>query len=69
MNVELKVAIIRSGEKAYNLAHLIGMHPTKLSHIVCGAVSPTESEKQAIAKSVSAEVSDLFPSPTDPVPA
>jgi len=65
MNLNLKIAIIRSGQKAYQLARSLDWHPTKLSHIVNGAQIPTEKDMRELAEILSADVEELFP--TDPV--
>jgi len=62
-NTDLKVAIIKSGWKSYELAQQLGWHPTKISQIVIGAHNPTEEEKNQLADELGRPVADLFPEP------
>jgi hypothetical protein len=59
-NTRLKIAIIKNGLKAYELAHELGWHPTKLSHVVTGAYPASVDDKRQIADALGKTVSELF---------
>ena len=64
-NTRLKVAIIESGQKAYQVAHQLHWHPTKLSQIVIGVYSPSDDEKLGLANILDKNVDELFPDPVE----
>ena len=68
-NTRLKIAIIESGRKGYELAHDLGWHPTKISQIVIGAHHPNSDEQRQLANILGKTVAELFPNPSDPVAA
>ena len=59
-NTRLKVAIIESGLKAYELAHQLNWHPTKLSHVVTGAYLASAEDKRQLANALGKTVGELF---------
>ena len=61
-NTNLKIAIIQSPYKGYELAHKLDWHPTKVSQIVIGAHTPSAEEKRQIAYVLEKSVSELFSS-------
>ena len=65
MNIKLKVAIVKSGQKSYQVAQALHWHPSKLSHIVIGTYLPSQDEKESLAEVLQVDQNDLFPS--DPV--
>jgi len=67
MNIPLKVALVERGTPAYKTALEVGIHPNKLSKFIAGIQDPTKSEKESLARILNRSVSELFPSPTDPV--
>ena len=60
-NTRLKIAIIESGQKGYEIAHRLGWHPTKVSQIVIGAHRPNANEKCQLANVLGKSISELFP--------
>lgn len=60
MNLEIKIAVIRSGKKSYEIARAIGWHPSKISQIVSGIYSPSEAEKRQLALELRRTVDELF---------
>jgi len=68
-NIRLKIAIIESGRKGYEIAHQLDWHPTKVSQIVIGAHRPNSDEQRQLANILNKKVAELFPSHADPVPA
>jgi len=68
-NTRLKIAIIESGRKGYEIAHQLDWHPTKVSQIVIGAHRPNSDEQLQLAHILNKTVVELFPSPSDPVAA
>jgi len=62
-NLELKISILRSGRKAYEIAQQLGWHPTKISQIVSGVYSPNEDEKGRLANAIGVPVTEIFSSP------
>lgn len=59
-NPEVKVAIIRSGRKAYEIAMELGWDRTKLSSIISGYYTPDSAEKRQLAKVLGRSVQELF---------
>jgi len=60
-NLELKIAILRSGRKAYEVAGALGWSATKISQIVTGIYIPDEAEKIRIANVLGVPVQEIFP--------
>jgi transcriptional regulator with XRE-family HTH domain len=61
----LKIALIQSGKQQADIADLAKIHNTRLSQIVRGRVSPSESERLRLAGVLQRDVNDLFPSPEE----
>jgi transcriptional regulator with XRE-family HTH domain len=61
LNMALKVAIIQSAKEQGDVAALAKIHHTRLSQIVRGRVTPSESEKLRIAGVLQRPVEELFP--------
>lgn len=59
-NTPLKIAIIQSGYKGYELAQTLNWHPTKVSQIVIGAYSPSFEEKKQLADTLGHSIGELF---------
>lgn len=62
-NTRLKIAIIESGRKGYEIAHGLGWHPTKVSQIVIGAHRPNPDEQRQLATILDRAVGELFTEP------
>ena len=62
-NTRLKIAIIESGLKGYEIAHQLHWHPTKVSQIVIGAHRPNSNEKRQLATILGKSVIYLFSEP------
>ena len=60
-NKALKVAIIESEKPQSEIAELARIHHTRLSQIVRGRVTPSESEKLRIAGVLQRNVDLIFP--------
>jgi transcriptional regulator with XRE-family HTH domain len=59
-NIRLKIAIIESGQKGYEIANSLNWHPTKVSQIVIGASRPSAEEKLLLANVLEKSVAELF---------
>ena len=59
-NTRLKIAIIESGRKGYEIANSLDWHPTKVSQIVIGAQRPSAGDKRQLARSLNKTVAELF---------
>lgn len=59
-NLKLKIAILESGKRGYQIANELGWHPTKVSQIVIGAYSPSFDEKKQLADALGYSVSEVF---------
>lgn len=57
----LKIALLESGKPQGEIATLARIHETRLSAIVRGRVTPTESERLRLAGVLSRPVDQLFP--------
>lgn len=61
-NMELKISILKSGKKAYEIAQELNWHPSKLSTILNGVYKPSSMEKEDLAEVLGCNVEDAFPS-------
>jgi transcriptional regulator with XRE-family HTH domain len=68
-NTRLKIAIIESGRKGYEIANSLNWHQTKVSQIVIGAVRPSADDKRQLANALGKSVAQLFNTNQDPVHA
>ena len=59
-NPEVKVAIIRSGRKAYEVAIELGWDRAKLSAIISRSSTPDSAEKRNLANVLGKTVAELF---------
>jgi transcriptional regulator with XRE-family HTH domain len=59
-NLNLKICILRSGRKGYEVAQQLGWHPTKLSQIISGVYSPDDEDKELLANAIGVSVVDIF---------
>ncbi len=60
-NLELKILILRSGKKAYEIARQLRWHPSKLSTIVNGIYAPSSMEKEDLSQVLGCQVDEAFP--------
>lgn len=67
-NLELKIAILRSGRKAYEVAGDLGWSSTKISQIITGIYIPDDAEKMRIAKVVGVPIESIFPNSEPSLP-
>jgi hypothetical protein len=58
-NMEIKVAVLRSEKKGYEIARQLDWHPSKLSQIISGVYLPDSNEKQRLAKTLGQSVNKL----------
>jgi transcriptional regulator with XRE-family HTH domain len=61
MLVLLKLALLRRGERQYELASRLGIGETRLSRIVRGRVEATPEERARIAEALGVPERELFP--------
>ena len=61
MNLSLKFALVAYPATAYQVAFKIGMNPNRLSRFVTGLSSPSDEEKECLARVLGKPVKDLFP--------
>ena len=59
--VELKVLILRSGKKQYEIAHELRWHPSKLSSILSEVYTPSMMEKEGLCEVLGCQVEEAFP--------
>lgn len=57
----LKIALLESGKSQEEIAALAKIHPTRLSQIVRGRATATESERLRIAGVLQRPLDELFP--------
>ena len=60
MYPEIKVAIYRSGLRAYQVAYKLDWHPSKLSQVISGIQRLSWTEKKALAEVLGASVGEIF---------
>jgi hypothetical protein len=56
----LKIAVILSQRRGYDIERSLGLWPGKLSKFIGGALEPTGEEKKALAQELGKTVSELF---------
>ncbi len=60
MNHRLKLALLEHGDHQYDVARRLEMSESRLSRIVQNRVVATQTERQALAEFLGANVRDLF---------
>ena len=60
-NTNLKIAVIQSGLRGYEVERVLNFWPGKLSKILSGIIEPTDSEKAMLAQALGKQVVELFP--------
>jgi len=63
-NQNLKIAIIQTGRRAYEIERQLGFWPSQLSKLIAGITEPTNEERAAIAQALNKTVAELFPPET-----
>jgi len=61
MLLNLKIKILESRRRQYQIAHAVGWHPTKLSAIINGSQKPSEIDQELLAQEIGCRVEDIFP--------
>jgi len=69
MRLQVKVAIVKSGRRGYEVAHALQWHPAKLSQIINEIYTPTSLEMELLSEELGVPVEELFPKPSRRVPA
>lgn len=59
-NIELKIAVIKSGKTQKVIANEVGIHPSLLSMAISGRYNLSESEKSALAETLDCKVAEIF---------
>lgn len=60
--LDLRILILKSGLKNYQLAQRLGWHSSKISLMLNGTYKPSSMEKEDIAEVLRCNVEDAFPS-------
>lgn len=60
MLIGVKVAIVKSGKHAYEIARALDWHQSKLSAIVSETYEPSSLEKEDLAKELRVTADELF---------
>jgi len=60
MNLALKIAILQTGKRQYEVAKELGWMDSKISRILNGSYTATEEEMKKIAILLNKSVEDLF---------
>jgi transcriptional regulator with XRE-family HTH domain len=61
MNLSLKVALIQAGKRQIDLARQTGLGESTISRIINSYRTPTDAEKEKIARALRCEVQVLWP--------
>jgi len=69
MSLRLKIAILKTGKKNYEIAQAMNWPPSKLSYIINGVQKPTQEDRERLSAVLQVDTAYLFPSSTDSVPA
>ena len=59
-NTPLKIAIIQSGLKSYEVERVLNFWPGKLSKVISGIIVPTKGEETALAGVLDKKVCEIF---------
>lgn len=60
-NTPLKVAIIQSGQRSYEIERSLDFWPGKLSKLISGIITPSVKDRLALAEILQRPVANLFP--------
>jgi hypothetical protein len=60
-NTNLKIAVIQSGLRGYEVERVLNFWPGKLSKMIAGIIAPTNGEEIALAEVLDKKVCDIFP--------
>ena len=69
MRLQVKVAIVKSGRRGYEIASALHWHPAKLSQIINEIYTPTSLEMELLSEELGVPVGELFPKRGRRVPA
>jgi hypothetical protein len=61
-NTPLKIAIIQSGLRSYEIERTLNFWPGKLSKIISGIIAPSKDEEIALASVLDKKVCEIFQS-------
>ena len=61
-NTNLKIAVIQSGLRGYEVERVLNFWPGKLSKMIAGIIAPTNGEEIALAGVLDKKVCEIFPS-------
>ena len=61
-NTNLKIAVIQSGLRGYEVERVLNFWPGKLSKVISGIIVPTKGEETALAGVLDKKVCEIFPS-------
>ena len=59
-NLNLKMAIIKSGKRQFQIAREAGMHPSVFSHYLNEHYPAPQEHQEAIASALGVEVDEIF---------
>jgi len=68
MRLQVKVAVVKSGRRGYEVARALHWHPAKLSQIINEIYTPTSLEMELLSEELGVPVEELFPKPSRRVP-
>jgi transcriptional regulator with XRE-family HTH domain len=60
MNIKLRLALIRSRRRQYEVAHDAGISESRLSKLAYGRAIPTDAERVSLATALQCPERDLF---------
>jgi len=60
MCVELKILILKSGKKNYEINQALNWHASKLSSILNGSYKPSSMEQEDLCKVLGCQVAEAF---------
>ncbi len=60
INQNLKIAIVQSGHRSYEIEREVGFWPGKLSKIITGIIAPSKDEEIALASVLGKKVCEIF---------
>lgn len=61
VNIALKIAILETGKRQFQIAKRARIVGSKFSNIINGRIRPTPDEKERIAKALRRQVEDFWP--------
>ena len=61
VNINLKILVLKSGQKGYEINQAMGRHASWLSSVINGSYVPDSTEKEDLCSLLECEIEEAFP--------